>query len=115
MLSRDDIEALQKTFGDLYAKLNSAYWAASTIEAKDQIHGAIDVVNGVLDQLDQAGLEADNEAIKELTDSLQVVNKDLDDLQEQLDQIVHNVKVAAEVVGAIDKAVSIAGKIVAAV
>jgi len=113
MLSRDDIEALQKTFGDLYANLNSAYWAASTIEAKDQIHGAIDVVNAVLDQLDKAGLEADNEAIKELTGSLEVVNKDLDDLREQLDQIVHNVKVATEVVGAIDKAVSIAGKVLA--
>ncbi len=115
MPSRDDIEALQKTFGDLYSSLNSAYWAASTIEAKDQIHGAIDVVNEVLDQLDKAGLEADNDAIKQLTDSLGAANNDLADLQDQLDQIVHNVKVASQVVAAISQAISIGGRVIAAV
>ena len=115
MISSDDIEVLQKALSDVYAKLNSAYWAASTIDAKDQIHGAIDVVNGILDQLDKEGLEADNAAIKQLTEELGVVNKDLGDLRAQLDQIVHNVKIATEVVGAIDKAITVAGKVAAAV
>ncbi|MBZ5727672.1 MAG: hypothetical protein LAP87_22070 [Acidobacteriia bacterium] len=114
MLSRDDIEALQKTFGDLYSKLNSAYWAAST-EGKDKIQGAIDVVNGILDQLNKAGLESDNDAIQELTNSLQGVNQNLADLRKQLDQIVHDIKVVTDVVGAIDQALSAAGKVIAAV
>jgi hypothetical protein len=113
MLSHDDIGSLQKTLDDLYSKLNAAYWAASTVEGKDEIHGAIDVVNGVLDQLDKAGLQSDNDAIKVLTDSLQVVNKDIGDLQSQLSAIVHNVTVASEVVGAIDAAITIVGKITA--
>jgi methyl-accepting chemotaxis protein len=115
VLSRDDIETLQKTLGDLYAKLNSAYWAASTIEAKDQIHGAIDVVNEVLDQLDKAGLEADHDALRQLKESLGAANDDLDDLKSQVNQIVHNVKVASQVVAAIDQAISLGGKVIAAV
>jgi predicted helicase len=114
MLSPDDIKVLQKTFGDLYSKLKSVFWAAST-EGRVQIQGPIDVVNKVLDQLDKAGLEADNDAIDALTDSLRVATKNLGDLQKQVDQIVHNVHVATEVVGAIDKAVSIAGKVITAV
>jgi chromosome segregation ATPase len=111
MISKADVESLQSAFYALYQKLNDAYWAASTIEAKDQIHGAMDAVNEVLDILDQADLESDNAAVQSLSESLKASTKDLEDLQEQLDQIVHKVSLVSDVLGGIDKALTVAGKV----
>jgi|ERR1039458_9031123 hypothetical protein len=115
MPSQDDLAALRKAFYGLYNSLNDAYWAASTVEAKDQIHGAKDLVNQVLDTLDQADLEADNAAIATLTQSLNASIKDLSDLQKDLDAIVHNVAIASTAMQAIDAALTVAGKVAAAV
>jgi hypothetical protein len=113
--SQDDLATLKKTFYTLYNKLNDAYWAASTVEAKDQIHGAKDLVDQILDLLDQADLKSDNDAIATMTQTLKSCVKDLNDLQNKLDAIVHNVAVAATAIQAIDKALTIAGKITTAV
>ena len=111
MISQADIESLQSSFYALYQKLNDAYWAASTIEAKDQIHGAMDAVNEVLDILDRADLESDNAAVQSLTASLETSTNDLEDLQKQLDQIVHKVSLVNDVLGRIDTALKVAGKV----
>ena len=113
--SNDELAALQKEFYTLYNSLNNAYWAASTIEAKDQIHGAKDLVDEVLDILDHADLESDNDAIANLTQTLKHSIKDLSDLQNKLDAIVHNVAIANSVIQAINTALTVAGKITAAV
>jgi hypothetical protein len=67
MPSQDDLAALQKMFYTLYNSLKDAYWAASTVESKDQIHGAEDLVNEILDALDREDLESDNDAMADLT------------------------------------------------
>jgi hypothetical protein len=115
MPSQDDLAALQKAFYSLYNSLNEAYYAASTEEAKDQIHGAKDLVNQVLDMIDQADIEADNAAIASLTQALNASIKNLSDLQKDLEAIVHNVGIASTAVQAIDSALTVAGKIAAAV
>jgi hypothetical protein len=113
MASQDDLAALQKLFYTLYNSLNDAYWAASTGEAKDEIHGAQDVVNQVLDTLDTADLESDNAAMATLTQNLKDSMKDLSDLQNKLNAIVHSVAIANTAIQAITDALTAAGKIVA--
>lgn len=115
MVSKDDLKALQKAFDKLYTSLNDAYWAASTMEAKDQIHGAKDLVSQVLDQLVHAHLQSNNAAMEGLTESLNSSIKDLKDLQGQVDQIVHSVSVADSALQAIDDALTVAGKVAAAI
>jgi hypothetical protein len=112
MPSQDDLSALQKTYYAAYNALRDAYWAASTIEAKDEIHGAEDLVNQILDALDRADLESDNAAIADLTKSLKDSMNDLSKLQNKLDGIVHNVSIANTAVQAITAALTVAAKIV---
>ena len=107
----DDLSALQKNFYQLYNKLKDAYWAASTVEGKDQIHGAEDVVNQILDALDREDLESDNQAMADLTKSLKDAMKDLSDLQNKLDAIVHSVAIANTAIEAINDALKVAAKI----
>ena len=112
MLDQNQIAELQKVFYALYNRLKDAYWAASTIEAKDQIQGARDLVNAILDTLDRADLLSDNAAMANFTQSLKATVSDLGDLQKQLDHIVHNVTVATQAIDAISEAFSVAGEIV---
>lgn len=111
MPSQDDLSALQKTFYTLYNNLKDAYWAASTVESKDEIHGAEDLVNQVLDTLDRSDLESDNEAMAGLTRSLKDSIKDLSDLQNKLNAIVHSVSIANTAIQAINDALTAAAKI----
>jgi hypothetical protein len=111
MPSRDDLSALRKDFYTLYNSLKDAYWAASTMEAKDEIHGAEDLVNGILDILDREDIESDNDAIACLTKGLKDSIKDLSDLQNKLDSIVHNVSIANTAVRVINDALKAAAKI----
>jgi hypothetical protein len=111
MALNDNLAAVKKEFYTLYNSLNSAYWAASTSEAKDEIHGAEDVVNQILDALDQADIESDNQAMADLTRNLKVAIKDLSALQNKLDTIVHNVAIANTALQAINSALTAAAKI----
>ena len=111
MPSQDDLSDLQKLFYTLYNSLKDAYWAASTVESKDQIHGAEDLVNQILDTLDRKDIESNNDAIADLTKTLKVSIKDLSDLQNKLDAIVHNVSIANTAIQAINDALTAAAKI----
>jgi predicted component of type VI protein secretion system len=111
MPSQDDLAALQKMFYTLYNSLKDAYWAASTVESKDQIHGAEDLVNEILDALDREDLESDNDAMADLTKTLKDSIKDLSDLQNKLAVIVHNVSIANTAIQAINAALTAAAKI----
>jgi chromosome segregation ATPase len=113
--TEDELNDLQRAFYSLYNKLTDAYWAASTVEAKDEIQGARDLIDQVLDMLDRADLENDNAAAQQLTVVLQASDKDLRDLQTKLDTIVHNVGVASTAIQAIGTALTAAGKLMAIV
>jgi hypothetical protein len=113
MPSQEDLSALQKLFYTLYSSLKDAYWAASTVESKDEIHGAEDLVNQILDTLDSKDIESDNDAMADLTKTLKYSIKDLSDLQNKLAAIVHNVSIANTAIQAITDALTAAAKIAA--
>jgi DNA-binding ferritin-like protein (Dps family) len=111
MLGQNDINELQKAFYTLYQSLKKEYWASAP-EAKGQIREAMDGVNNILDILDRADLIADNDSIADLTQGLKSSVSDLEDLQKQLDQIIHKVAVVTETIDAINEALTVAGRIV---
>lgn len=113
MARSDDLLQLNTTFGDLYTQLKNAYWAASTIEAKDQISGALDVTRDVIDTLNQLQLDDDNADLTSLKGALGTATKDLADLQRKVDGIVHNVAIATTAIDGITTALTIAGKVIA--
>jgi hypothetical protein len=113
MLTREELDQLHNTLDDFYDGLNDAFWAATTPEAKDQLHGALALITAVIDTIIRAELTMDNAVLISLTDTLKTSMKDLTDLRQQIDKIVHDVGIAATAIGAIDKALTITGKIIA--
>ena len=111
MARADDLRTLNTTFGDLYDQLKAAYWAASTIEAKDEISGTLDVTRDVIDTLNQIALDDDNADLTSLKQSLTTATNDLGDLQGKVNKIVHNVQIATTALNAITTALTIASKI----
>jgi hypothetical protein len=113
MARTDQLRELSTTFGDLYDQLKDAYWAASTVEAKDEISGALDVTRDVIDALNQIGLDDDNADLNSLKGTLGTATKDLADLQGKVDRIVHNVAIATTTIDGLNRALTIAGKVMA--
>ena len=94
----------------LYDNLTEAYWAASTIEAKDRIYGAEEVVFDILTQLEREDLEADTAAFKAAAGRVEAVLGKVDQLKRDIDKLVHAMKVAVKVTAALDKGVQLATK-----
>lgn len=99
-ISQDELE---DSMGSLYAALNEAYWAASTIESKDRIRGAQDLVFDILTSLNVADIKARSSDYTALKGQFTVVQKKLDGLKSDIDEIIHTVTVATKVTDAIGK------------
>ena len=97
-------------FGELYQSLTDAYWVASTITDKDRLRGAADAVFDIMTALNQADIKSRTQEYATLKDQVDVVTKKLKALQDDIDSIIHNVNVAANVVQAIGKALDFGGK-----
>lgn len=105
--SREEtLEAMQS----LYDSLTEAYWAASTIEAKDRIYGAEEVVFDILTDLEREDLEADTAAFKAAAGKVEAVMGKVEQLRQDIDKLVHAMKVAIKVTAALDKGVQLASK-----
>jgi len=105
-----ELDTVHDAYQSLYNALTSAYWAASTIENKDQIHGVMDVVFDVITELNRESLEADSDEFKTLATNLKNANDQLTSLKAQINQLVAAVKIATQVASAIDEAMSLAAK-----
>jgi hypothetical protein len=103
-------QEVHDAFGVLYQQLLNAYWVASTIEDKDRIHGIADSVFDILTQLNREDIQSDTAAFNALAKAVANANARLDRLKQDLDQIIHVVKVATDVTSAIDKALGLAAK-----
>jgi hypothetical protein len=101
-------QEVQKAFQELYDNLTQAYWSASTIEAKDRIYGIEEVVFDVLTELTREELDDRTEVFQEVADKVEPVLTKLDGLKQDIDQLIHAVKVASQVAGAIDQVVKLA-------
>src|SRR2546422_10705439 len=87
---------------NLYNLLDQAYWAASTIESKDRIRGIEDVLFDILTQLNRADIESRTQDYAALAKLVDASNRRLEKLKEDIDQIIHVVKVATDTASAID-------------
>jgi hypothetical protein len=101
---------VQNAFQQLYDNLTSAYWAASTIEDKDRIRGCADVIFQILSQLTVDDIKSRSAEFQELKNSVQSVTKKLEQLQTEIDGIIHNIQIASSVTTGITKAVGVAAR-----
>lgn len=97
-------QALLDAFGALHQNLQQAYWAATSIEAQDRIRGIKDLVYDTLTDLNRADIQSHDDALAQLIKGLAQAKGKIDELQGQIDLIIHNLKLAGEVIEAIKTA-----------
>jgi hypothetical protein len=95
----------------LFEALGDAYWAASDLNAKDQIQGARDAVHQILTGITQAQLDQDTSELIKLGPTVEKTNIALEKLRDDINTIVKKIQVAAEIENAIAKVLSLAGKL----
>ncbi|GDY19777.1 hypothetical protein LBMAG56_11220 [Verrucomicrobiota bacterium] len=103
---QETLDAMQ----NLYDTLTDAYWAASTIEAKDRIYGAEEVVFDIVTELQREDLEANTAAFKAAGEKVAAAMGKVEQLKQDIDKLVHAMKVAVKVAAALDKGVQLASK-----
>src|SRR5690349_1462458 len=101
---------LRDAYFDLYNALNDAYWAASTIEDKDLIHGLAEAAFEIMSDLNAADIKSRNDEYANLTKTVTVVNAKLQTLQDQINSIIHNIGVATSVANAASKVLTFASQ-----
>ena len=92
----------------LYRELDKAYWDATTMETKDRIRGIAEAVLDVMSELNRRAIAQRTNEFAEMRETIIKVNDKLTELKADLDKIIHNIKTAGEVAGAIDKALGLA-------
>ncbi len=103
--------AYQQALQQLYDSLNQAYWVASTIEAKDAIHGLAQAAYDILTALNQGALDTDTAQYATLKTNVDAVNAKLTAVQAQINSWIHVIALATQLTGAIDKALGLAAKV----
>ena len=103
-------QSLADALQDLYETLDKAFWVASTIEAKDMIRGLSEAVFDALTDLNRLDISSRTTDYQPIKTSITRINAKLDTLKSQIDQLVHEMQIAAQVAAAIDTAVSAAAK-----
>jgi hypothetical protein len=91
----------------VYDALGDAYWEASTIDAKDQIHAAMEEVAGTITALDEQGLADNTAAFAALAPKIKQTNTALAALQINVTNITKRIGTAAAVTGAIAKVLAL--------
>jgi hypothetical protein len=94
----------------LYETLNDAYWAASTIEAKDRLHGLAESVFDIVTDLNRAEIKKRTAEYQATAKQVTAVSDKLATLKTDIRQLIHRVEVAGQVANAIDQAIRLASK-----
>lgn len=110
MTTNSDVDNLHDVYQAIYDSLNTAYWAASTIESKDRIHGVSELVFDVLTAINKTDLTSHTAEYDEIKKSISDLNSNLDKLKKDIDNLVQSVKIATDVSNDIDKAIGYAVK-----
>ena len=101
--------------GDAYATiydiLSKMYWEASTIDTKDQVHGVLEAVGDIIDELDAADLQQNTPKFLALRARIGDANKALQKIQHDVAQITKNISTAAAAVAAIAKVLALVPKL----
>ena len=96
---------------DLYNLLKKMYWEASTVDTKDEVHGVMEEVGDILDQIDEQELGDNTEIFNALQPRISIANAALQKIQADVDKITRNISTAASVLAAISKVLSLVPKL----
>lgn len=105
---------LNNAYSDLLDDLNDAYWAASTLEVKDQLYGAIEAVSNLITQLDATDLTSRDASYAALVANVTNVNKQLDALQKDINTMISRINTAAAIVSNVARVLTVAAKVLTA-
>ena len=109
------VQDLNDAYSELLNDLNDAYWAASSMDAKDQLYGFIEAITILVAQLNSGDLESRDPAYAALAAQVASANKQLGALQKQISSLINRINTVAKIVADVDKVVAIAAKVVPAV
>jgi hypothetical protein len=109
------VQDLNDAYSELLNDLNDAYWAASSMDAKDQLYGFIEAITSLVTQLNAADLTSRDAAYSALAVQVASANKQLGVLQKQINSLINRINTVAKIVADVDKVVAIAAKVVPAV
>jgi hypothetical protein len=109
------VQDLNDAYSELLNDLNDAYWAASSMDAKDQLYGFIEAITSLVAQLNATDLKSRDAAYSALAVQVASVNKQLDALQKQINSLINRINTVAKIVADVAKVVAIAAKVVPAV
>ena len=107
------IPDLGDAYAALYDILSKMYWEASSIETKDLVHGVMEEVGEIIDELDSADLEQNTAAFVALRGRIGDANKALQKIQHDVAQITKNISTASAAVAAIAKVLALVPKLAA--
>ncbi len=102
---------LGDAYETLYEVLKRMYWEASTLECKDEVHGVMEEVSDIIDQLDEQDLSANTEAFIALQPRMAAANAALQKIQADVAKITKNISTAASALAAIAKVVALVPKL----
>ena len=111
MSQNDKSDEFYVALGECYNALNDAYWAASTIDAKDIILGCMRHVSDLRDIMLLQDLTKRNTAFKEAEEQIAVGNKRLEKLKEDIDNLINKIDAITKVVTTIGKILSLKNSI----
>jgi hypothetical protein len=103
----DYIDALEQ----LHDLLDDAYWAATTIDAKDAFNGLSQAIFDILTTLEAGAIESATPQYVALKADVDAVNTKLDAVQVQVNNWIHKIDLANKVVGAMAQGVALAAKV----
>lgn len=106
----EKIAKMRTPLQELYDLLDEAYWAATSIEAKDRFRGISEVISDILTDFNRADISARTKEYLALKKEIVNVNKKLKKLKKEIDDLIKKVKLAGKVAKAIDKVINIAAK-----
>jgi hypothetical protein len=91
----------------LYDILGRAYWDASTIDTKDLIQGAREIVYNIITELAEAQLDANTTALLAIKPKIEDTNAALHKIKAAINEITKNINTASSVVSAIANVLAI--------
>ncbi len=87
--------------------LGRAYWDASTIQEKDLIHGTQEAIGEILTEIDKQDIANNTALFIQLTPKISAVNKALQKIKDDINNITKNINTASTVLAAISKIMSL--------
>ena len=95
------------TYQQAYDALGTAYWHASDMASKDQIHGAMEALADIITALDEQDLATNTALFIQLTPKIKAINAALTQISNQIARITSSIATATEVTSALAKAISL--------